>query len=241
MILDDTLDDACSLLDDMGTCDPSIKGDCADFKKTRKLLEQSCDLSEERTERFQNPDDWISIGDYQFKRITYEDTKFIIYMIAIFIPIAILYTFIHESGHWLAVKAMGWHVLEFKISFFPFLLDLGGYVMYMPSAVPEPWQTVVVSACGSLHSLLWAYIFFALFYNFKMNRYAEAFFLSYSVILGGDTLTYIFSDLFIDHYGDWWKIFQISPLTVGIIFTLSILNVVLFIMNFKKIQKRVDL
>ena len=241
MGLNDTLGEACGLLDDLGTCDPSIKGECKDFKKTKKILEQSCDLQTIREERMYNPDDWISMGDYQFKRITYEDAKFLIYVIAIIIPVAILYTFIHEAGHWLTVKAMGWEVLEFKISFFPFLLDLGGYVMYLPSTIPEPWQIVVISSSGSLHSFLWAYVFFALFYNFKMNRYAEAHLVLYSAILGLDAITYIFFDLFISHYGDWWKIFQISPITVGVIFSLCILNVVLFIVFFKKIRNRIDL
>jgi hypothetical protein len=114
--LDDTLGDACKLLDDMGTCDPSMKNECGDFKKTKNILEQSCDLQSRREDRGYDPDKWITIGEYEFKKPTRDTALFIVYVIVIFIPTAILFTFIHESGHWIAVKAMGWEVIEFKIS-----------------------------------------------------------------------------------------------------------------------------
>jgi len=243
--LDSTLSDACKLLDTMGSCNPSARGDCSDFKKTRSVLKEACDIKQRRDDRGYDPSQWMTIGDHEIKKLDRNGIWFIIYVIALFVPTAILLTFIHESGHWIAVKAFGWEVIDFKISFFPFVIDLNeylaGYVSYIPITTPQPWQTVLVSAAGSLHSLAWAYIFFALFYNFKFNRYVEMFFILYSILLGLDSVIYIFFGIFVFHDGDWWQIFQISPATVGVIFALSMLNVLLFIVFFKKIRNRMDI
>lgn len=238
MNTDDVLSDACDLLDDLETC----KDKCADHDATKKLLERACKLKDERIERETNPEDWITIGDASFKKLDKEDYKIIIFGVAIFLPMAILYTFIHESGHAIVALIFGWDIVDFQISFFPFILDsLGGYVMISIPGMPMDWQLIAMYGAGSLFTLIVAYVLFFLFYNFKLNKYAELALVVYMAVLALDSIAYIFRDMFFGGTGDWYQCYSLSPVFVCIVLALCILNIVLFVANFKKIVREVDI
>jgi len=237
MKLDETLSDACDLLDSMGTCEK----DCAGFDATRQSLENLCGVKERRDRASDKRGEWLAIGDHQFKKLTAEERGLAWFTVAILVPIAILFTFIHESGHAIVAASFGWEIVDFQISLFPFVLDAGGHVTCIVPAGAEEWKVILLYGAGSLFSLAVGYVFLAMVYIIKMNRHAEMFFFSYSVILGLDAFSYIFSDMFFGGHGDWLHVYSMSPVFVGIVLALCIVNIVLFAVHFTRITRKLDI
>lgn len=234
MKLDDVLSDACALLDEMGTCTEK----CKDFNETRALLEKACRLDEKRAK----PGEWIDIGGISLKKPSKDDYKLVIFGIAIFIPLAIVFTFIHELGHYIVASIFGWHVIEFHVSLFPFILEpLAGYVMFIVPPGAETWQIVATYGAGSLFTMMFSYAFFVLFYRFKLNRYVELLLVLYMVVFGLDAIVYIMGDLFFGGTGDWHNAYILDPIAVFFVALLCIVNIVLFVANIKKIARNIDI
>jgi hypothetical protein len=236
MKLDDTLSDACDLLDSMGTCEK----DCSGFDATKEALEKLCSVKERRDRASEKRGEWLAIGDHEVRKLSGDERNVLIFTIAILVPVAILFTLVHETGHAIVATSFGWEIVDFKISFFPFILDAGGHVTCIVPGGTEEWKVAAMYSAGSLFSLAVAYAFLAMFYTMKLNRYVETFFFAYSIILGIDAITYIFSDLFFGGDGDWLHVYSISPVFVGIVLVACILNIVLFAAHFTRITRKLD-
>ncbi|MFX1453819.1 MAG: hypothetical protein ACFFDB_00455 [Promethearchaeota archaeon] len=165
-----------------------------------------------------------------------------LYIILALIPAAIIFSLIHETGHILAAKLLGYEIAGVNINLFPFLPDIDnswvnifGYCEEMPKS-----DYIVIAIAGSIHTLIWSYIFFILYYKFKFHPFIEILLFLYSVMLFLDVILYPIIDIFFLQCCDFYKVFVINPIIVGVILSLGIINFILFIVFFKRIVFRVD-
>ena len=184
---------------------------------------------------------WYNISFTQKANRNYT-FKFYLYIILSLIPAMIIITFIHEVGHIIVALIYGWDIIEIHISIFPFLLELDhSWVLVGYGMVESSSKLIIFALAGSLHTLIWGYLFFYLYYKYDLPLFFEIFFYIYSFIMIFEMIAYIFIDLFYIKIGDWNFIYQLNPIIVGIFLALGIINLVLFSRNFDKIRESLGL
>lgn len=171
-----------------------------------------------------------------------KNVRYCIFGIFIFLPMGIFITFIHEIGHVIACLIFGWEIKMIHVSLFPFLLDLqGGFVVYVLPLDATLFQQVIVTAAGSIFTLIVGFSFFRLFYKLKLNQYVELFLYVYSFVMIFEFVIYVVLDVFFLRTGDMYKLYLICPAVIGILVIVAFINFILFTAYFPKIIRRVDL
>jgi hypothetical protein len=164
----------------------------------------------------------------------------LLYFMIAFIPAMFLLSFIHELGHLLYALIRGWEVIEFKVFLLPFSFEVDSYIYVYYDPVNE-LDYVLFAISGSLHTLIWGYIFFILFYKFELPKFLEATFFLYSLMLIFDMLFYMLVDIFILQYGDWYRVYITIPELTFFFMCFAIINLLLFIRYFEEITEEVDI
>jgi len=158
------------------------------------------------------------------------------------IPMIALLSFIHETGHCIIALIFGWKIYEMNISFFPFVYEMeySWVSIGVPFSSIEEWQLILFLCGGSLHTLFWGYIFFLIYYKIDLPLFLEICLFMFSFFAVTEMLFYIIIDIFYAQFGDWYLLYQINPAIVGIFLSISMLNLGLFLKNYRVIKERVD-
>lgn len=173
-----------------------------------------------------------------FKKLTF---KFFLYVLFALLPAVIIISFIHESGHYIMALCVGWDVSGIHLNFFPFTNDFGySYILLCPDEANIIEYSLVAMA-GSIHTLIWGYIFFVLYYKFELPSFLEIFLFLYSVMLVLEITIYLIIDIFIFQFGDWFIVFRYTPYLVPIFIIISYLNLYLFLKNIEKIRENLQI
>jgi hypothetical protein len=168
--------------------------------------------------------------------------RFYIYVLITMFPSIILITFIHEFGHYIIAILLGWNVSCMDINLLPFTLDFeSAYICLSSPLNTPPYEWVLVAIGGSLHTLIWGYIFFILYYKFKLPPILEVFCFLYSIMFISEISTYILFDIFFLQMGDWQIVYQNAPLVIPIFLILSFLNIHFYLKNFDEIRERLEI
>ena len=166
--------------------------------------------------------------------------KMMLYFMIAFVPAMFLLSFIHELGHLLYACLRGWEVIEFRVFLLPFSYEVDSYIYAFYNPANE-LDYVLFAMSGSLHTLFWGYIFFFLFYKYKLPKFIETFLFTYSIMLILDTFLYMLLDIFIFQYGDWYRVFITVPELIFFMMCLGIINIILFINYFDEINEELDI
>jgi len=191
---------------------------------------------------------WYDI-DFKQSKITKKEKKreiprfkLFLYIVFAFFPAIFILTGIHELGHAIMGWIFGWDIRFISVSFFPLVPELRhSWVSFIAPLDTTDLEYAIVYSAGSLHTLIWGYIFFILFYKFRLPAFLEIAFFMYSILLLLDIVVYSYVDLFILRRGDWYSLYYLSPILVGVCMGLGFMNVILFIRYFKQIIYRIDL
>lgn len=187
--------------------------------------------------------DYIFIDEFTVK-INKRKQKFryIFFIILFFMLMPMITSFIHELGHAITLKFYGIRIYEFHITYFPFVLDFSNpYVAYISSRELINFDIFWINASGSLFSLFIGIIFIALYYFFNLNKYIEFFFFQYSIYLILEMIIYIILDIFFMRMGDWYSLYEISPLIVQFSIIVYLLILSFLFLNMRKILQNLDI
>jgi hypothetical protein len=174
------------------------------------------------------------------KKKEFTRLEFALYIILLIIPTAIFISFIHESGHLIMAYLLGWEAFDIHITNFPFGALDNSYIFISPRIGATETEYLLVGCAGSLHTLIWAYIFFYLYYKHDLHFFIELFFFLYSIIMLFEGFCYILLDLFYFKFADWYLLYLSNSIFVGLFLILYFTNFFLFFYNIDKITNQLS-
>jgi hypothetical protein len=170
-----------------------------------------------------------------------ESFKIFIYFLLSIIPVFLLVSFIHETGHLIVALVFGWKINEISFSFFPFILDLDpSFISVSLTGGYFEWQFVIFIIAGSTHTLIWGYISFIIYYKYDLPIFLEIILFLYSITLILEMFFYIIMDLFYFQYGDWYYLYKLNPVLLIVFIIIGSINFSLFIRNYDIIFEKID-
>lgn len=167
--------------------------------------------------------------------------KYITYHLIFAIFSIFILSFLHELGHIIVAKAFGCEIIEISLSGNPFVVVFeGGWVQFNCHGLSEK-QLIIISASGSLFTLIFGFISLAIALTHKLNPVIESalFWIGTMTIL--DVVFYNLLDVFFVQNGDWYYIFTRNPYINGIVMIFSFVLVWFWFKELNFFRKEITL